>query len=256
MNSTVVSSFSANLVALSYMISVLGSFVALAAARGIRKADGSLSRANVAGAGLALGGIGVWSMHFIGMLALKLDLATGYALFETLISLVAAVVAASLAFMYVGRDASLRRIMVAGCVLGLGVAVMHYLGMFGMRFGGYLQWNAGIVVLSVFIAMAAASAALWLAFNTPTLPFRVMAALVLGAAVCSMHYTGMAAADFVCTTANRGVVPAGFGVIGAAYLPALVLTVAIGLAVVIAMDHLMQNLFASPGAGPDRAKVG
>ena len=222
------------------------------AAEGGSEPDGSLSRVNIVAAGLGLGGIGVWSMHFVGMLALKLDLATGYALLETLASLLAAVVVASLAFMFVGRDPRLGRITLAGCVLGLGVAVMHYLGMFGMRFGGYTQWNSGIVALSVLIAMAAASAALWLAFNTPTLTFRVAAAMVMGIAVCSMHYTGMVAADFICTTTDRGKLPSGFGVISAADLPVLVLTISIGLAAVIAVDLLLQNLLGNEAA----AKVG
>lgn len=242
MNSTVVSTWDSQLVALSFVISVLGSFVALAAANMMRHADGSLSRVNTLAAGLALGGIGVWSMHFIGMAALKLDVTTGYSLIETLVSLVAAVAAATLALMYVAKDStSLLRIAVAGAVLGIGVAVMHYLGMYGVRIGGYIAWNYGVVALSVLIAMAAASAALWLAFNTPTLGFRVLAAVVMGVAVCSMHYTGMAAADYICTTADRRAVPEGFGVIRAGQLPLLVACVALAITALIFMDQVIQR---------------
>ena len=240
MNSTVVSTWNSQLVALSFVISVLGSFVALAAANMMRHADGSLSRVNTLAAGLALGGIGVWSMHFIGMAALKLDVTTGYSLIETLVSLVAAVAAATLALMYVAKDStSLMR--VAGAVLGIGVAVMHYLGMYGVRIGGYIAWNYGVVALSILIAVVAASAALWLAFNTPTLGFRGLAAVVMGVAVCTMHYTGMAAADYICTTADRNAVPQGFGVIRAGQLPLLVACVALGITVLIFVDQGIQR---------------
>ena len=243
MNPEVVSTWNGQLIALSYVISFFGSLVALRAASLMRRADGSISRVNTVAAGLALGGIGVWSMHFIGMIALKLDVASGYSLIETLVSLVAAVAAASLALAYVAKESGdLKRIAIAGTLLGLGVAVMHYLGMYGMRFGGYVAWNLGVVLVSVLIAIAAASAALWLAFNTPTRGFRVMAALVMGVAVCTMHYTGMAAADYVCTVANRRAFPDGFGVISATQLPMLVTGLALGMALLIFIDQVMQHL--------------
>ena len=249
MNSAVVSTWNAQLIALSYVISVLGSFVALRSASLMRLPDGRISRVNTVAAGLAMGGIGVWAMHFIGMVALKLDLANGYALIETLVSLVAAVAAASLALMYVAKGSgSLPRVAVAGALLGLGVAVMHYLGMYGMRFGGYVAWNYGVVLLSVLIAMAAATAALWLAFNAPAGGARLLAAGVMGVAVCTMHYTGMAAADYICTTIDRRALPAGFGVIGSADLPMLVTGVALGIMALIFVDQVMQRL-SEPGEG-------
>ena len=243
MSSAVVSTWNSQLIALSYIISVLGSYVALRAASLMRGADGRISRVNTVAAGLALGGIGVWAMHFIGMVALKLDVASGYSLVETLVSLVAAVVAASLALAYVARDsASFKRIAIAGTLLGVGVAVMHYLGMYGLRFGGYVAWNFGVVAISVLIAVAAATAALWLAFNTPARGLRVVAALVMGIAVCSMHYTGMAAANYICTTADRRAFPGGFGVISSAQLPMLVTGVAVGITLLIFVDQVMQRL--------------
>ena len=247
MNSAVVSTWNAQLIALSYIISVLGSFVALRAASLMRLPDGRISRVNTLTGGLAMGGIGVWAMHFIGMVALKLDLASGYSLTETLVSLVAAVAAASLALLYVAKDSSsLQRIAVAGALLGLGVAVMHYLGMVGMRFGGYVTWSYGVVALSVLIAMAAATAALWLAFNAPAGGARLLAAGVMGVAVCTMHYTGMAAADYICTTTDRRALPAGFGIIGSADLPLLVTGVAVGIMLLIFVDQLMQRMAGPP----------
>lgn len=250
MESAVVSTWNVPLVVLSYIISVLGSFVALRAASLMRQPDGRISRVNTLAAGLALGGIGVWSMHFIGMVALKLDVASGYSLTETLISLIAAVVAASLALRFVAQNsANLTRIVIAGALLGIGVAVMHYLGMYGLRFGGYVTWNLSVVAGSVLIAVVAATAALWLAFNTPTFARRAMAALVMGVAVCTMHYTGMAAADYICTTADRRAFPGGFGVISAAQLPMLVTGVALGIMLLIFVDQLMQRSVDNTDAG-------
>ena len=203
-NELVETSWRMGLVALSYGIAVLGSFVALTAAQRIRRRTG-ISWLNLLAAGTALGGIGVWSMHFTGMLALNLGMGSGYSMVETLVSLVAAVAATSVALAFVARrPESGLRVLGAGTLLGLGVAFMHYLGMYGMRFPGFIVWSVPTVVLSVAIAVVAASAALWLSFRTGSLGMRALAAAVMGAAVCSMHYTGMAAADFVCISGHSG----------------------------------------------------
>ncbi|QIL79244.1 histidine kinase [Diaphorobacter sp. HDW4A] len=234
------------MVALSYCISVIGAFVALTAAQYIRHGR-QINWLNLLSAGTALGGIGVWSMHFTGMLALNLGMASGYSAFETVISLIAAITATSLALAYVAKDAKNNtRVLTAGGLLGLGVAVMHYLGMFGMRFPGYIMWSWGIIAISVVIAMAAASAALWLAFRTKSMGMRGVAAAVMGIAVCSMHYTGMAAADFVCTSVSqRFATPQGLLVFSSMQLPLLTAIAAIGMAVLIGYDQLLQRNFGS-----------
>lgn len=253
MNPTVVSSYDPSYVAISFAISVLGAFVALTAAVRIRGAHG-FSLFNTFAAGIALGGIGVWSMHFIGMLALKMDVATAYSMLETLTSLVAAVLASSLALGYVARAPEKHgRVMLAGFLLGLGVVVMHYLGMFGLKFGGYIRWDYEIVGISAVIAIVAASVALWLAFHTRTLAMRGAASLLMGVAVCAMHYTGMHAAEFVCTTANRVVPPTGFGYVNAMDLSTVVATAALGMAALIFVDQMFQRATRQP-AGPARAR--
>lgn len=242
MNSTpVASSWQMGYVALSYLVSVLGGFVALWAAQRIRRDDGSLRVANAVAAGLALGGIGVWSMHFIGMLALKLEAATAYSLWETTVSLAAAVAGSALALAYVAKAPDrFGRIAGAGFVLGMGVVVMHYLGMVGLKISGYIRWDAGLVGASVAIAVAAATAALWLAFNVRGAIARTVAALVMGVAVCSMHYTGMAAAAFICTS-DPAIAPSGFGYFSAAQLPAIVAFVALTTAALIAVYQVYQE---------------
>lgn len=246
MNTAVNASLDSTYVVLSYLIAVIGSFVALSAARHIVRPDGTISGINLLAAGSALGGIGVWSMHFVGILALKADLAIGYSMTETLVSLLAAVAATSLALYFVACNNTLTRVVTAGAILGLGVCVMHYLGMYGMRFGGYFGWSIGIVSLSVAIAIVAAIAALWLAFNTNTWLLRGGAALLMGVAVCAMHYTGMAAADLICTTAYRSKMPRGFGVISALDLPLLVIALALGIAALLGVQQLFQRVERAP----------
>jgi NO-binding membrane sensor protein with MHYT domain len=118
---------------------------------------------------------------------------------------------------------------------------MHYLGMYGMRFGGYINWSFALVAASIGIAVVAATAALWLAFNTQPVALRLVAAAVMAVAVCAMHYTGMAAADFVCTTADRLAPPRGFGVIISTDLPDVVMVMAIGIALVLSIDLAVQK---------------
>lgn len=152
-------------------------------------------------AGLALGGLGVWCMHFIGTLALQLPVAVHYSLDTTLLSLVAAVLASICGLGIVAANPySLPRLVCAGAILGVGVSAMHYLGMYSMEFDGFFLWDWPLVALSCLIAFVAATAGLWLAFATSSNTARWLAAALIGGAVCAMHYTGMAAAEVVCTT--------------------------------------------------------
>ena len=133
------------------------------------------------------------------------------------------------------------RLLGAGFLLGMGVVFMHYLGMFGMKFGGSIQWDLAVVGASAVIAVVAATAALWLAFNTRGLGVRALAALVMAVAVCAMHYTGMAAAEFICTTPNRDAVPQGFGYMSRINLPMFVTIAAFTMALLISIDQLFQR---------------
>lgn len=247
MNPVVTTQYQEAYLVLSFALAFIGSLVALTAATRIRRRDGSLSLLNTIAAGIALGGIGVWAMHFVGMLALKMDVSTSYAVVESTLSLVAAVVVTSLALAFVARSSNqLPRLFAAGTALGLGVVVMHYLGMYGLRFGGYIRWDYGIVATSIAIAVIAATAALWLAFNTTSLSSRMGASVVMAGAVCAMHYTGMAAADFVCTTADRMAFPQGFALLPSADLPALVTVAALMMAFLIAIDQFFQRTVQAP----------
>lgn len=193
--------FESGLVALSFVISALGAYVALLAASRIRGADNRAHLGYVAVAAVALGGIGIWGMHFIGMIAQVLPFSIGYSLISTLISLIVAIFFSGAALWFLGSAKfTLKRCVIAGSLAGVGVAAMHYIGMGSMRMDAVFEWNTGLVVASVVIAVVAASAALWLAFNVVDDVPRIGAALIMAVAVCGMHYTGAAAGVIVCTT--------------------------------------------------------
>jgi len=163
---------------------------------------------------------------------------------ETVVSLIAAIVVSTVVLGYVAAaPLTAKRLLIAGPLAGVGVAVMHYLGMYSMRFGGYFEWNFGIVAISVLIAMVAATAALWLAFRTRTRAHRIAAAFVMAAAVCAMHYTGMQAASVVCTTRDASALLAGL--MRPSELPAVVAMVAFGVAALIGLDLLLQRVNAA-----------
>ena len=177
------------------------------------------------------------------MLAMQVSMGVGYAMVETVASLVVAIAGSTLALSWVARHpGSVRHLLGGGAVLGTAVCVMHYLGMYGMRFGGVFDWSVGLVIASIVIAMVAATAALVLAFAVRGVVARIAASGVMAAAVCAMHYTGMAAADFICTTTERQLIPAGFAVVSSLDLPVLVSVLALGMAFVIAVDQFFQRI--------------
>ena len=184
------------LVALSLSIAVFASYTALDLGSRASRAAGSSRWGWIAGAALAMGG-GIWSMHFVGMLAFEMGMPAAYDLATTLVSLAIAVGFTGAAFAWISRRGpTTRDLLVAGPVMGLGVAAMHYTGMAAMRVPGNLAYHAPVVGISVLIAVTAATAALWLTFRQISIAQKLVAACVMGIAVAGMHYTGMAAATF------------------------------------------------------------
>lgn len=194
-------------------------------------------------AGLALGGLGVWCMHFIGTLALQLPVAVHYSLDTTLLPLVAAVLASICGLGIVAANPySLPRLVCAGAILGVGVSAMHYLGMYSMEFDGFFLWDWPLVALSCLIAFVAATAGLWLAFATSSNTARWLAAALIGGAVCAMHYTGMAAAEVVCTTPVTALPESdSLGMLTA--LPVLLVMLIVVISFLIALVHMYARRF-------------
>jgi len=212
--------YSLGLVALSFLISFAGSLVALICAGRMVGADGKPNLAVVACAAVALGGIGIWSMHFIGMLAYRLPVGISYNVPLTIVSLVAAILISGIAlYLAGGRRKFSKPGWLAGSLLaGLGVCVMHYMGMFAMNMRASMQFDLAIVALSIAIAVTAAAAALWLAFHLKKMSHQLGAAAVMGLAVCTMHYVGMSAATMICTAAA----PSDAFTVGGRYLGLMV----------------------------------
>jgi NO-binding membrane sensor protein with MHYT domain len=187
------------LVVLSYVVSVIGSLGALITVREALREDTDDRGELIFAAALCLGIIGVWSMHFIGMLAFSMpNMNMSFNWLLTALSLVVAVavVYMGLAFIAAG-EYSLGKLVLAGIFVGLGVAAMHYTGMLAMLVQADVQWDMNVIAVSVFIAVNASIVALWLATHVQHLWQIVISALVMGVAICGMHYTGMTAVSFI-----------------------------------------------------------
>ncbi|MPY31651.1 hypothetical protein FNH09_10260 [Streptomyces adustus] len=171
----------------------------LGAALGLRCTTRSLRRTDRKANWLLLGsvaiGCGIWTMHFIAMIGFSVGGAlVSYDSGLTLFSLAVAIAVVAVGVFLVGyRGASRANLAIAGTITGVGVAVMHYLGMAAMDAHGFVQYDVMTVVLSVVIAVVAATAALWAAVSIQGLWSTLGASLVMGVAVTGMHYTGMAA---------------------------------------------------------------
>jgi NO-binding membrane sensor protein with MHYT domain len=145
---------------------------------------------------IAMGG-GIWAMHFIAMLAFNLPVPMTYEVPPTLGSLLLAIAVTSVAFVIVcGGKFSIPRLILGGLIMGLGVAGMHYTGMTALRAPAEITFLPLLVVASIAIAIAASIAALWIALRVTGFAWRLAAAVVMGLAVSSTHYTGMAATCF------------------------------------------------------------
>jgi NO-binding membrane sensor protein with MHYT domain len=207
------SSYNSLLVLFSLLVAILASYTALDMAGHISSAQGRAARWWLAGGACAMG-TGIWSMHFIGMLAFSLPIPLGYDPATTVLSLLIAIASSAFVLWLVARKELPWSRLVCGAVLmGAGVSAMHYTGMAAMRMAPGIQYVPSLFILSVVIAIVASGAALWIAYNLRRLsprvrPLRAGAAIVMGFAIVGMHYTGMMAAQFpigsVCRAARDG----------------------------------------------------
>jgi PAS domain S-box-containing protein len=196
-----IGSYNYALVALSVFIAMFASYAALDLASRVTAAGG-LSRALWVLGGASAMGTGIWSMHYIGMLAFILPIPVAYHWPTVLLSLLAAILASVIALYVVGRQKmSASRAIAGSLLMGAGIAGMHYIGMTAMRLPAICQFNSFLVVLSVVFAILISLAALWISFHfrdekTGIGREKLAGAVVMGAAIPIMHYTGMAAASF------------------------------------------------------------
>src|SRR5579859_3483127 len=196
-----VSSYDYRLVALSVLIAMLASYAALDLAGRVTSASGTARLAWLSGGATTMG-IGIWSMHYVGMLAFRLPIPVQYDWPTVLLSLVAAILASAIALFVVSRKTMSMLSAVLGSILmGIGIAAMHYIGMAAMRLMAMCHYSSGLAILSVVLAIVISFVALWQTFrfrgDTAGWSFRkTMSASVMGLAIPSMHYTGMAAVKF------------------------------------------------------------
>jgi NO-binding membrane sensor protein with MHYT domain len=183
-------------VALSIAVAILGSFTGLVMTSGIRRVNGLEAALRVGLGGLGIGG-GVWSMHFIAMLAVVLPVDLDYSVPETIVSAVLAVIFTSVALWIVAyQKLGAMSLPLSALFLGAGIGSMHYLGMYAIR-GCGLQYSALGVGISVLIAVQASAVALWFAFRQRGVLDTFLGAIALGLAIASMHYTAMEATRFL-----------------------------------------------------------
>ena len=196
------------LVVLSVIVAAAASYAALDLARRVTASEGWRTRTWLVGGAFAMGA-GIWSMHFIGMLAFKLPIRMAYDPFITLLSMVIAMVTSGFALAIVSRLAIISRtevdlpvLIAGGVIMGAGICGMHYTGMAAMRMEPPIEYSPGLFIASMVIAVTASVAAVWLAFtfhsgrDGPQVLQRIAAAVVMGLAISGMHYTAMAAANF------------------------------------------------------------
>ena len=180
---------------LGYVMSCVGAFLGLRCVTLARAYDG-MARARWLGlAAVSIGATAIWATHFIAMLGFTIPgQQILYNVPMTIASMLVAVAVVGVGLFIVGfGDGGWWRLLAGGVIIGVGVAAMHYMGMGAMSMPGSMSYNAPLVALSVLIAVAAGTAALWIGTWVRSMAATLGAALVMGIAVTGMHYTGMAA---------------------------------------------------------------
>jgi len=196
--------YDGTLVALSVAIAIVASYAALDLARSIAASRGRMRYAWLVCGSLAMG-IGIWSMHFVGMLALHIPgVPMAYDVSWLGLAVLVSIAGSWVALAAISLERPSRGRLALGCIaLGAAIPGMHYLGMAAMRMPARIEWRPELVGLSIVIALAVSSTGLWVALRdrdgrgASGLRRRIAAAVVIGLAISGMHYTGMAAARFL-----------------------------------------------------------
>ena len=209
---------------LAYLTSCLGCFLGLQCTARARAMQGSQRARWLLLAGISIGTTGIWVMHFIAMLGFTIPGQTiTYSVPVTILSMLIAVGVVSVGLLIVGFGGEgLGPLLLGGTIIGLGVASMHYMGMWAMRMPDTMSYNGQLLALSVLIAIVAGTAALWAALRLGGVRHTLLASLIMGVAVSGMHYTGMAALR-VKSAPGAGMSGMGSGASGLEFLLPLIL---------------------------------
>jgi PAS domain S-box-containing protein len=194
------------LVTLSVVIAIIGSYVALDFATRMR-APTAKHKIVLFVIGALTMGLAIWTMHFVGMLAMYTNMPMSYDPTLSSLSILAATIGAGIAFSIMKRKKiGLIHLFTGSIAMGIAICTMHYIGMASMKMGAVIHYTPSLFVLSIVIAIVASAGALWIAFqlrtNNPRVLFyqKIGGAVVMGIAISSMHYTGMAAANYTIAT--------------------------------------------------------
>jgi NO-binding membrane sensor protein with MHYT domain len=179
------------LVLLSIVMAIQGAYVGLSLAAQIGSATGMRRRLLLAGAALSLA-VGIWTMHFVGMLAVRMPFQADYLAFPTLLSfLVCVIVVGAAVYATSSGPLTMLRLTLSSCLMGGGIFTMHYIGMSALSASAYMIHDRYYVASSMAIAIAASGLALWLATGRGSRPPLILSAIAFGIAVSGMHYTAM-----------------------------------------------------------------
>lgn len=201
----ITSSYDPRIISLSIAIAVLSSYTALDLAGRVTVATSWARTAWLIGGAIVMG-IGIWSMHFVAMLAFSLPIPMTYDILTVLLSILPAIIASIGALFLASRPTlSFWQLIMGGILMGIGIASMHYIGMSAIRMEAHTMYDPLLFAVSIAIAISASIVALNVAFqlrtqtSTSALLARIFGALIMGLAIAGMHYTGMAAAKFTPT---------------------------------------------------------
>jgi len=242
-SAAMIDTYDYRLVVLSVLIAMLASYAALDLSGRVTSSHGRSRYLWLTSGAIAMG-IGIWSMHYIGMLAFRLPVAVEYDWPTVLMSLLAAVLASAIALFVVSRRKMGLLLAAVGSVfMGGGIAAMHYIGMAAMRLPALCHYSAPLVNTSVVLAIVISFVAIWLTFyfrgdRTLGLGLKIVSAVVMGAAIPVMHYTGMAAASFTPAVLSRQELlhSVSVSVLGAAGISVVTFMV-LGLVVLTSFAH-------------------
>jgi diguanylate cyclase (GGDEF)-like protein/PAS domain S-box-containing protein len=214
------------LVLLSVVVAIFASYASLLVSQQVlASATSRLRRLWIAVGGVCLG-MGIWAMHFVGMLALSLPCSTSYDTTTTFLSTIPGILASLLAIRMISRhELSGIKLAASGLLVGAGIGAMHYSGMAAMRLTGLIRYDAELFLVSILVAVALATLALWIRLRLQSWQSQWRAwanpvsAVVMGLAVSGMHYTAMAATYFI----RDGDLAAAASGLAPAFLAAIVL---------------------------------
>ncbi len=185
------------LVTLSIAVAIMGSFTGLILTSGTRWSSDCSPKFRILKGAIAVGGC-IWSMHFIGMLALKLPVIVNYNVLQTVISAFTAMLVTGLGLYICNyKSASMAGLLIGGVFMGSGIAAMHYIGMSALRGSCTVSYSVLGVVVSILIAIGVSTGALWVAFRQKALREIAVAAVILGLSMSSMHYAAMFSTSFL-----------------------------------------------------------